>query len=377
MTRRLLPLLLLGALAAAPAHAYQWRLGDTTNALVMSPGDSLAEESLWMARRLDIGGRAARDLWLLAQADIRFTGETAGDLRAFGHAVTLAGVARENVLAYANNLHLTTNAVVGGDLALFGANIICEGRVTGDAWIMARSITLAGDWGGTLHLYADEIRVAPGTTIAGGVIYSAVRPLIVDDTVQVGGEVKARHTAAAGSGATSLQPRLLLHGYLFMAALLVGMPFVGFFPYLAGGAVRKLRVAPWRALVTGALALLFVPFLTAFIFMTVVGIPLGLLVGALYIAMLYLAHIVVALWIGHLLLRAPGPQTFGRVLAALAAGLFTLYFLAALPGFGSLVLLPVLVMGSGALLLAFLQRPGLPPPPPPPPPVPAEPPPNP
>ncbi|MBP8655603.1 MAG: hypothetical protein KBF08_05000 [Kiritimatiellae bacterium] len=372
MMRRLLPLLLLATAFAAPAHAYQWRLGDATNALVMSSGESLAEESFWMARRLDIGGRTARDLWLLAQADIRFTGETAGDLRAFGNAVTLAGVARENVLAYANNLHLTTNAVVGGELALFGANIICEGRVEGDAWIMARAITLAGEWRGSLHLFADEIRVAPGTTIAGDVIYSAARPLVMDESVRVGGEVKARAATATAAGAASLQPRLLLHGYLFMAALLVGMPFVGFFPFLAGGAVRTLRTTPWRALLTGAVALLFFPFLTAFIIMTVVGIPLGLLLGALYLAMLYLSHIVIALWLGHLILRAPGPQSFGRVLAALAVGLFILYFLAALPGFGALLMLPVLAMGSGTLLLAFTRRPVLPLPPPPPP-VPEEP----
>jgi hypothetical protein len=106
--------------------------------------------------------------------------------------------------------------------------------------------------------------------------------------------------------------------------------------------------------------------------MTVVGIPLGLLLGALYLAMLYLSHIVIALWLGHLILRAPGPQSFGRVLAALAVGLFILYFLAALPGFGALLMLPVLAMGSGTLLLAFTRRPVLPLPPPPPP-VPEEP----
>ena len=163
------------------------------------------------------------------------------------------------------------------------------------------------------------------------------------------------------------QSPLALHGYLFLAALLVGMPFVGLFPLLAGGAVRRLRATPWRALGAGLVALLAGPFLAMFAFATIVGIPLALMLGALYLALIYLAHVVVALWIGHALLRAQGPQTFARVLSALAVGLFVLYAGAAIPGFAGFVAFPVVAFGLGALVLAILQRPflpvGLPPPP--------------
>ena len=126
---------------------------------------------------------------------------------------------------------------------------------------------------------------------------------------------------------------------------------------VAGGAVRKLRASPWRALFAGLAALLVGPFLIAFAFVTIVGIPLALMLAALYGALAYLSHVAVALWLGHLLLRTPGPQTSARVLSALAVGLFLLYFSAALPGVASLLAFPVVVLGSGALVLAFLQRP--------------------
>ena len=66
-------------------------------------------------------------------------------------------------------------------------------------------------------------------------------------------------------------------------------------------------------------------------------------------------------------MRASGPQTFARVLSALAVGLFILYFAAAIPGLASFLAFPVVVLGSGALVLAFLQRSFIPiamPPPP-------------
>ncbi len=366
--KRRLAIRVLGLLFLLPAAApaYQWRVGETTNALVLPAGEKLGEEALWAAHSLDIRGKAARDLWLLASADVRFDGESGGDLRVFSGSAVIAGTAQENLFAYANGLQLATNSAVRGEAALFGAAVICEGAVEGDARIFARSVTLGGRWGGNVRIHADEIRIAPGTQIAGDLVYTSFKPLVYDSSVTVGGTVTQ---AKIPVPETSLRTRLLFHGYLFLAALLVGMPFVGFCPMLAGGAVRKLRSAPWRALLAGATAILFGPFLAAFALMTVVGIPLALMLGALYGALAYLSHVVVALWLGHALLRAPGPQTFSRVLSALALGLFLLYFAAAIPGLAAMIALPVVVLGAGALVLGFLQRPFFPvawPPPPPP-----------
>ena len=360
------------ALLAAPAPAYEWRLGESTNAVVLPAGETLGSEALLAAYYLDVQGAASRDLWLLAAGSARCSGAVAGDLRAFASAATLAGEVAGNAFVYAKGLQLATNAVVRGDAAFFGTDLICEGAVGGDARIFARSVTLGGTWGGNVRVDAEEIRVAPGTRIAGDLVYGAPKPLALDPSVAVGGKV----TAAARS-APAPEPRrarFALHGYLFLAALLVGMPFVGFYLLTAGGAVRQLRTAPFRALLAGLAALFLGPPLIAIAFSTLVGIPLALLLAALYAGLFYLAHVVVALWLGHALLRAPGPQTLGRVLSALAVGLFILYFAAALPGVGAFLFFPVLVLGAGALARAALQRPVVfPPPLPRPPPVPPDP----
>lgn len=363
MKRRLAILCLAGLLPLA-AHAYQFRVGETTNALLLPAGAQIAEEALWAAHSVDIRGTTLRDLWLLAAAAVRFDGESHGDLRAFAASATIGGTVQGNLFAYANGLQLTTNSAVRGEAALFGADLICEGDVEGNARIFAKSATLGGRWGGDVRIYADEIRIAPGARIAGDLVYTSSKPLVYDASVAVGGTVEQRNVLPP---APPPRARFARHGYLFLAALLVGMPFVGFFPMLAGGAVRKLRVSPWRALLAGLAALLVGPFLVAFAFVTIVGIPLALMLAALYGALVYLAHVVVALWLGHLLLRTPGPQTFARVLSALAVGLFLLYFAAALPGVASVLAFPVVGLGGGALVLAFLQRPfisvAMPPPP--------------
>ncbi|HRT05996.1 MAG TPA: hypothetical protein P5204_09890, partial [Kiritimatiellia bacterium] len=184
------------ALLAAPAAAYEWRIGDTTNVVVVPAGETLASEALLAAYHLDVQGAAARDLWLLAAGSARCSGAVAGDLRAFASAATLAGTVDGNLFAYAKGLQLATNSVVRGDAALFGTDLICEGAVAGDARIFARSVTLGGTWGGDVRVDAEEIRVAPGTRIAGDLVYAAPKPLALDASVSVGGAVKA----AARSG---------------------------------------------------------------------------------------------------------------------------------------------------------------------------------
>jgi hypothetical protein len=367
--RKLLSILFLLLLLPAVAQAYSWRMGDRTNVLTLAAGEMLEDETLLTAYRLEVQGKAARDLWLLASTAIRFDGQSQGDLRLMASSAVIGGQARQNLLAYARGLQLTTNSVVQGQAGLFGTTVICEGHIDGDAWIFADSVTLGGRWGGHVRIHAREIRLVPGTAIAGDLVYTSPKTLAYDSSVAIAGTVKQIKNPLPD---TSLQSSLVIHGYLFLAALLVGLPFVGLFPMLAGGAVRKLRTAPWRVLAAGGLAILLGPFLVGFAFMTIVGIPLAFLLGALYAALAYLSHIVVALWLGHRLLRAQGPQTFARVLSALATGLFVLYFAAALPGVASLILFPVLVLGTGSLVLALLHRPvlSLPLPPPVPPPVP-------
>ena len=368
MSRRLAILLGL-CLAPLGAGAFEWRAAEGTNILALRAGETIGEESLWFAHRVDFAGRARQDAWLLAANLVDFNGTADGDLRVLAGSAVFSGTARQNLMAYARGLQLTTNAVVRGEAALVGETLICEGAVESNAWIFANAATLGGRWGGNVRIHAQEIRVAPGTTIAGDLVYTAPKPLVLDPSVTVAGSVRQVQTVLPE---TPVRTRLAWHGYLFLAALLAGMPFVGFFPLLAGNAVRQLRTFPLRVLAVGAMILLLGPFLILFALMTVVGIPLALLLGAFYAAGLYLSHIVVALWLGHLLLRAPGPQSFSRVLSALAAGLFILYFAGAFPAVAAFLLLPVLALGLGALGLALVYRPLLPfplPPPPPPPPT--------
>jgi len=300
--KRLLTILCLLLLPAA-APAYELRLSEGTNTLVLAADATFTEEALCMAHRVDIQGKAKHDLWLLAASSVAFDGESDGDLRVLAASAILRGEAKKNLLAYAHGLQLTSNSVVRGEVALFGNTVICEGLVEGNGLIFAQSVTLGGHWEGTVRIHAQEIRIVPGTTIAGDLVYTAPKPLIYDSSVDIAGTVTQQKNLLPEAQPFSLaafRARAELLGYFFLAALLAGMPFVGFFPSMAGRAVRQLSTSPWRVLLAGAATVLLVPFLITFIFVTLVGIPLALLLGALYLSLTYLSHIVIAQAPAHL-----------------------------------------------------------------------------
>lgn len=338
------------------SFAFELRVGDGTNDLAVSSGESLDSESLLVAQSLVFDGTSAKDLWLLARNGISFDGASAGDLRLIARSAVVAGSARQNLLAYAAGLQLATNSVVEGQAALLGDVVVCEGRVDGDAWILARSATVGGRWGGSLRVQAEEIRLVPGTAIAGDLVYAAPKPPFVDPSVSIGGTLRRSNLDAETGEAWSLAAladRALALGYAFLAALLVGIPFVGLFPHVAGGAVRSLRVRPWRVFAAGLLVVFGSPFLFAFCIVTVVGIPLAIVVAALFALLLAASPAVVALWIAHSFMGSPAPRSFGRVLSSLSAGLAAICVVAAIPGVASFVALPVFVLGGGALAVSL------------------------
>ena len=340
-------------LAALPAHAFEWHRGNGTNALAFDAHHAFTNEAFVLAHSLDVASHASRDLWLFASTAIHFSGDAGGDVRALARSASFSGTLQRNLIAYANGLHLATNSLARGQVALFGANVICEGTVEGDAWIIARSVTIGGTWNGNLRVTADEIRIAAGTRVAGTLTYSSPKEPVIPASASIAALQQIGELSIADAQSLvslPLSTRFLINGYLFLAALLAGMPFVGMFPAQAGRAVRGLVLAPWRALVAGFLTVLGGPILIGFALASVVGLPLALLLGALYLTLLYLSHIVVALWIGHAILRNKGPQTFGHVLMAMAVGLFLIYFLTALPGVASFAALPIVVLGAGALV---------------------------
>jgi hypothetical protein len=94
-----------------------------------------------------------------------------------------------------------------------------------------------------------------------------------------------------------------------------------------------------------------VPFVALLLMISLVGVPTGLVLGALYFAVLFLGVIIAAVVLGELeaqwLRRAPA-VTPARRAAFLLAGVITLAVLRSVPVVGTVIVFAAIVFGLGA-----------------------------
>ena len=381
--------------SSAAAHATQIVKVD---AFKIAHGQTITNEMWVLAQDVSVGGRVKDDFFAASAGgpaglgNARLAGTFENDVWAFGNAISFSGTAEEHArflaneitisgeigisaLAIGNTVALATNSVIDGDAALVGQSVVVAGEIHKDLKILANSATLSGTVDGNVRIVAEDIVVMPGTKIGGNLVYTSSKDLFLDPAnVELAGQLVRTEIKAIPQ--PSAYDVFVSQAYYYLCALIAGLPFIAIFPRFTGRAVRHFRQSSWRCALVGVIAFCLIPMAAVFVFLTIVGIPLGFLLLLSYAIMIYLAKIVVALGIGGTLLRRHGPQPFSRVFTSLSLGLIAIYALTVLPyGIGMLATFVVVLMGLGAMVLAIFASQGAPEPAlPVPPPVPGTPP---
>jgi hypothetical protein len=126
------------------------------------------------------------------------------------------------------------------------------------------------------------------------------------------------------------------------------------YPHFTTSAVQQLQSTPFKSLAVGLLVLFVTPFVVLMLLVSILGMPLGLSVLALYFVALLVGFLISMIWIGDFGFRRLGkiPDESkwiraGSILIA-AAVLLVIDFI---PFLGGLVLFLVLLLGVGATKL--------------------------
>ncbi len=331
--------------------------------------------------------------------------ETVDDtLLAAGNTVRVEGVVNGDLLAFGRILEV--RGTVKGDLVSFAKRTVVSGTVEGRIYNFSQSLDLDGELGHSLYGWVQSLRVDKGAQVGEGIVVGAgdvslegnVKrgatifagnadvsgtvgrdltmaggSLTLTDTARVGGNLSARvrqledvHIAdgATVAGKRDIQvhvrksrftrPRFYFHQAVWLAAaMLVGwlglMLFPGFFlatPQAVGSG--------WRSLGLGVGVLAATPVAIVVAAITLVGIPISLMLLAVYLAALYLAKVWVGAFLGRILLR-PAGSTKRDWLLGLLVGLLILTIVGFIPYLGGLVRLGVVCLGLGAFAWQLYQ----------------------
>jgi len=355
--RRFLGLIAGLSLCAAVLHAHAganlYLAGPDVRLDQQSDGDVVAA-----AGRIAIERSVAGDVVLAAGAiDVR--GPVADDLRAAGGIITVAGNVQGETLAAGASVHITPEADLAGRAWLAGNEVTIAGRLRNEVKAYGRHVTVSGDIEGPVTLSAERIEIMPGANLRGDLIYSSTHDIVIDPRARIAGKI----TREPGvfqmprpqihiPGLAAVRP-LLLFGLIAAGILLYAV-----FPRYTASAARTLDAAPLKSLGLGAALFFSAPPIILLLVITIIGIPMALIVAALYAVALLAGYLIVAFFVGDRLLRLVGKSNASTAWRALslAAALAALWLLRQIPYAGGVVVLAALLFGVGALTLqAFTQ----------------------
>jgi cytoskeletal protein CcmA (bactofilin family) len=299
---------------------------------------------------LTLNGRYEGNVTGAASVEASLNGVCERNLRLFGATVKINGAVSGNLMAIADTILISTNALIEGDVLLLANSVVLEGEIGGNVSITAsRIVTLSGKIDGNTKINSPEILLTGDAQLAGNLRYKAPKTIYPDEGI-VGGEVQRIYPPSLFS-----PNRLYKIGIWFLAALLAGVPFITLFPMTTAMASQLIRRSPWKCFVVGILASGALPIFGIMCISSLIGVPLGALLLGSWAVMFYLSRIIMGLVIGTLILRGNG-SSIGKVLLAMAIGLALIYASTIHPTIGIPVQMMVLWLGMGSLILSLLEK---------------------
>jgi cytoskeletal protein CcmA (bactofilin family) len=365
---RLMVALVVGAAAAAPApaDAFEMRADDQAK---VAAGEVVA------------GSLAA------SGDEVRIDGRVEGDLFVAGEKVVIAGVVEGNVFAWARELEVSGR--IGASLHAASKRLRISGEIGGSSYTVSESLVAnegarvaldvhalarSGDWQGAalrdLHFrgerfelsgavardvlaYADRVSVADGASVGRHLrtIVAREADLQMASGARIGGDRTNELRAHPHHALFEAEPWLWLLVRV-AAALAFGVVLYALLPGLFVRTRMPTVAGVLRLLGVGLAVLVGAPLALLLIGVTLVGLPLAVLGGFVFLTALYLGHVVAAAELGRALLRRgaedlPGLARFARTLLV---GLGAAALASQLPVLGPAVRVVLLLVGLGLVV---------------------------
>lgn len=251
------------------------------------------------------------------------------------------------------------DGLLDGSLAVRARRLLLNGTVKGNVQAAVEEMELGPQArvGGSLHHTSAKFSQDPNAVVSGAVEHVE---RLFDGNARWGDD--RRHPMHAGpwpatDGWWPLFP--LSMGLLGVLAL--GGLFLFVFSHFSNQAALQLEASPWRALAVRVGVLMAMPVLAMLLFFTLLGIPLGLIVMALYPPMLLLGWLTGALSVARWLARRTSSTSTPPDSAAVPYGWMALAVLGlvvagAVPLAGPLVTVATLATGLGACVMEWRRR---------------------
>ncbi|MGI9641976.1 MAG: hypothetical protein ACR2N9_04250 [Acidimicrobiia bacterium] len=274
------------------------------------------------------------------------SGSIDGSLNGAATSVSVRGTVGSDVFVAAGSTVVEDTGSIGRDVMGFGGTVRIDGSVGRDVRGRAYRTTVDGTVSGDVDIATQTLGIASTAVIGGDVLYRSASEASIADGATIGGTV------------TQLPAQSnFLYGIVLAIANIVG--FLGFIAsglvvlWLARStgsrAVGSVLTKPLRSFLVGVATVIVLPLLIGLLAVTLVGIPLAIVLGAIGVILFIVGAVPSVTALGHLVLVKRG-GLFGAFLVGAVLWRLSIF----IPWVGPFLFLIALVWGVGAWVMGVL-----------------------
>ncbi|MEQ8156650.1 MAG: polymer-forming cytoskeletal protein [Clostridiaceae bacterium] len=302
--------------------------------------------------------------------EVRIDGIINGDLIVAAQRVTINGKVNGNIYSAGQDLSIGTKSagdvffagervdigketVIGRDLFAAGSAVSLNGNVQREFFGAGSDIAISGSVGRDVNLDVDNFTLKEGAVINGDLSYEGPNEASIANGSKINGKTDWQYKTT-DTNKEIVTPGNFTKDLLMTvaSALLIWFLVIIWRPHFWSHNARMISERPFKTLGVGLLALIVTPILVIISWITVVGLPLGMILGAVYGIVLYLSKIIVAVFAGLLLAkRFSWAEKYKGILPVLLA-LIILELLLKVSVLGVIIWFAITFAGLGSFVLA-------------------------
>jgi len=309
---------------------------------------------------VEISGPVEGDV-IVAGSNVVINSEIKGNLRVLGGTVIIKGKVAKNVTVAGGMVNLAPEAEIGKSLILAGGNAEINGKVNKNIYGAAGNLSLNGNVLGSAYLAIDPdgiLILYPAANIAGNLEYTAKQPASIMTGAKIGNEEKFTEWQIEKETAARHKYNLFFLTWWLAAllgALVVGLVTVIIFKDFTIKVQKQIDKNILMAILRGLAYLILTPIALLILAITIIGLPLALILGAIYAIVLFLTKIFVGIYLGEKVIRLFNKKIEIPLIWSVILGLVLVYLACLIPYLGWLIKLIIVLWGLG-VLVAILKK---------------------
>ncbi len=306
--------------------------------------------------RIIISGQV-EDLYGAANS-VSIDGIVQGDLFMAANNFDITGQIGDNAAVAGASLNFGKDSQIGRDLAAAASSINLFGKVGRNFYGAANEIVASGTIGASFVSEANSLRFSDQAIINSDISYRKNSNLILPENKVLSDIAKGKIILREAEKKTNYQLAGWLPGLgeflMKLGGLMVALIALWLFPQVAKKITAEKSIFQWRNFLSGALIFIAAPVFAVLLLFTLIGIPLAMIIFALYPIWLYLSKAAVALWLGRKILKKKDNQTSSFY--DLLIGMAILIIVSFIPVFGWIPGVAFALVGSGALYRVLAKK---------------------